>query len=94
MDWGSFGVEVSARYPRNAMTFDDYQRAARSTVNPALTSDERLLDAAAGLAEEAGEVLATIRKHRFRDDPSTSPRCERNSETCCGASPPQRRPPA
>jgi NTP pyrophosphatase (non-canonical NTP hydrolase) len=48
------------------MTFDEYQGAALRTTNPALTSDERLLDAAAGLAEEAGEVLGLIRKRVFQ----------------------------
>ena len=32
-------------------------------MNPALSDKERLLDAAAGLAEEAGEVLGLVRKH-------------------------------
>lgn len=48
------------------MTLDHYQRAALRTVNPALGPDERLLDAAAGLAEEAGEVLGLIRKRIFQ----------------------------
>jgi NTP pyrophosphatase (non-canonical NTP hydrolase) len=48
------------------MTFDAYQRAALRTTNPALTPDERLLDAAAGLAEEAGEVLGLARKRVFQ----------------------------
>lgn len=42
---------------------DDYQRAATRTINSALARDQRLLDAAAGLAEEAGEVLGHVRKH-------------------------------
>lgn len=42
---------------------DAYQDAAARTVNPALDDRQRLLDAAAGLAEEAGEVLAHARKH-------------------------------
>jgi NTP pyrophosphatase (non-canonical NTP hydrolase) len=42
---------------------DDYQAAAARTINPSLTDEQRLLDAAAGLAEEAGEVLAHVRKH-------------------------------
>jgi NTP pyrophosphatase (non-canonical NTP hydrolase) len=42
---------------------DAYQRMATRTINPALTDDQRLLDAAAGLAEEAGEVLGHVRKH-------------------------------
>jgi NTP pyrophosphatase (non-canonical NTP hydrolase) len=42
---------------------DDYQDAAARTINPSLTDDQRLLDAAAGLAEEAGEVLSHVRKH-------------------------------
>ena len=48
------------------MTLDEYQRAALRTRNPALTPDERLLDAAAGLAEEAGEVLGLVRKRVFQ----------------------------
>ena len=45
------------------MDLDAYQEGAVRTVNPALTHDQRLLDAAAGLAEEAGEVLGHVRKH-------------------------------
>jgi NTP pyrophosphatase (non-canonical NTP hydrolase) len=48
------------------MTLDDYQSAALRTVNPALGPSERLLDAAAGLAEEAGEVLGLVRKRAFQ----------------------------
>jgi NTP pyrophosphatase (non-canonical NTP hydrolase) len=44
----------------------DYQTAALRTLNRALSPDEQLVDAAAGLAEEAGEVLGVIRKHRFQ----------------------------
>jgi NTP pyrophosphatase (non-canonical NTP hydrolase) len=44
-------------------TFNQYQQAAARTINPALSDDQRLLDAAAGLAEEAGEVLGHVRKH-------------------------------
>ena len=43
--------------------FDAYQDAAARTINPALSMEHRLLDAAAGLAEEAGEVLGHVRKH-------------------------------
>jgi NTP pyrophosphatase (non-canonical NTP hydrolase) len=49
--------------------FDRYQHDAARTLNPALSHDERTLDAAAGLAEEAGEVLAHIRKHLFQKRP-------------------------
>lgn len=48
------------------MTFADYQTAAARTMNPKLTGNERLLDAAAGVAEEAGEVLAHVRKHVYQ----------------------------
>jgi NTP pyrophosphatase (non-canonical NTP hydrolase) len=47
------------------MTFDEYQHAARRTMNPRLSDTERLVDAAAGLAEEAGEVLGLVRKHAY-----------------------------
>lgn len=48
------------------VTFDEYQTAAARTMNPQLTDNERLLDAAAGIAEEAGEVLAHVRKHLYQ----------------------------
>ena len=48
------------------MPLADYQSAAARTGNPALSPADRLLDAAAGLAEEAGEILARVRKHRFQ----------------------------
>jgi NTP pyrophosphatase (non-canonical NTP hydrolase) len=47
-------------------TFDEFQRSALRTANAALTPDERLLDAAAGMAEEAGEVLGLVRKRVFQ----------------------------
>ena len=47
----------------NVTSLDGYQAEARRTINRALTDDHRLLDAAAGLAEEAGEVLSHVRKH-------------------------------
>ncbi len=48
------------------MTLDDYQRAALRTTNPSLTPRDRLLDASAGLAEEAGEFLGLVRKRAFQ----------------------------
>jgi NTP pyrophosphatase (non-canonical NTP hydrolase) len=43
----------------------DYQQLAGRTINGSLSVDQRLLDASAGLAEEAGEVLGLVRKHLF-----------------------------
>lgn len=51
------------------MTLDDYQTAAARTINPRLSESERLLDAAAGLAEEAGEILGLVRKHTYQSHP-------------------------
>jgi NTP pyrophosphatase (non-canonical NTP hydrolase) len=48
------------------MNFDDYQQAALRTVNSSLDARDRLLDASAGLAEEAAEVLGLIRKKTFQ----------------------------
>ena len=53
----------------NVATFAGYQFAARRTINRELTDDQRLLDASAGLAEEAGEVLSHVRKYLFRGRP-------------------------
>jgi len=47
------------------LTLADYQRLAGRTINASLSVDQRLLDASAGLAEEAGEVLGLVRKHLF-----------------------------
>jgi NTP pyrophosphatase (non-canonical NTP hydrolase) len=51
------------------VTLDDYQRQAARTINTSLTDEQRLLDAACGLAEEAGEVLAHVRKHVMQGRP-------------------------
>jgi len=59
-------TRIGGAYLR-AMSLADYQPAAARTANPALSAPDRLLDAAAGLAEEAGEILARVRKHRFQD---------------------------
>ena len=48
------------------MTLDEYQKAAARTLNARLNDNEKLLDAAAGIAEEAGEVLAHVRKHLYQ----------------------------
>jgi NTP pyrophosphatase (non-canonical NTP hydrolase) len=51
------------------MTLDEYQKAATRTINAKLSEGERLLDAAAGLAEESGEILGIVRKHVFQAHP-------------------------
>jgi NTP pyrophosphatase (non-canonical NTP hydrolase) len=51
------------------VTFDEYQRVAARTMNPSLAKEERLIDAAAGLAEEAGELLGLVRKHAYMGHP-------------------------
>ena len=55
--------------PLLPMTLEEYEQLAKRTVNESLTPDQRLLDAAAGLAEEAGEVLAHVRKHLLQGRP-------------------------
>lgn len=49
--------------------FDEYRTAALRTRNPELSERDRLLDPACGLAEEAGEVLALVRKHLMQGAP-------------------------
>lgn len=51
------------------MDFDEYQKGAGRTLNTALSPDQRLMDAAAGLTEEAGEILGRVRKHLFQGHP-------------------------
>lgn len=55
--------------PLSVPTFESYQRDASRTLNAGLTAAEQTLDAASGMAEEAGEVLALIRKHHFQHRP-------------------------
>ena len=47
------------------MTMEEYEQLASRTLNLSLGRDQRLLDATAGLAEEAGEALGLVRKHLF-----------------------------
>ena len=47
------------------MTLEEYEQLAARTLNTTLTREQRLLDATAGLAEEAGEALGLVRKHVF-----------------------------
>jgi NTP pyrophosphatase (non-canonical NTP hydrolase) len=51
------------------MTLDEFQDAASKTRNVKLSDRDQLLDAAAGLAEEGGEVLSHVRKHAFQSKP-------------------------
>lgn len=48
------------------MNIDEYQVAALRTINSSLNERDRLLDASAGLAEEAAELLGLIRKRVFQ----------------------------
>jgi NTP pyrophosphatase (non-canonical NTP hydrolase) len=47
------------------VTLEEYEALAARTINPALDERGRLLDAAMGLAEEAGEILGVVRKDHF-----------------------------
>ena len=62
---GVRALEKCSRGERT-MTLDEYQAEARRTINRALNERDRLLDAAAGLSEEAGEVLGLVRKRAFQ----------------------------
>ena len=48
------------------MTFDEYEKLVTRTMNPGLDEKDRLMDAAAGLAEESGEILGLVRKHMYQ----------------------------
>lgn len=63
-----FAAPPTSRLPP-FVDLDRYQSLAARTRNPALDPREQLLDAAAGLAEEAGEVLGSVRKHLFQERP-------------------------
>jgi len=48
------------------MRLAEYEEFAARTTNTMLGEKERLLDSAAGLSEEAGEILSLVRKHVFQ----------------------------
>ena len=48
------------------MQLDDFQKSALRTLNQNLSDRDQLLDASAGLAEEAAEVLGLVRKRVFQ----------------------------
>lgn len=52
---------------RKHMNFDEYEAAAARTISTKLSESERLLDAAAGLCEESGEILGLVRKHAYQE---------------------------
>jgi NTP pyrophosphatase (non-canonical NTP hydrolase) len=78
------------------MTLDEFQAAASRTRNGKLSDRDQLLDAAAGLAEEGGEVLSHVRKHAFQNKPVDKERlkielgdalwCLSMTATCLGLS--------
>lgn len=49
------------------MDFREYQEKAGRTVNPALTENEQLINAALGLSGEAGEFAEVVKKWRFQE---------------------------
>jgi NTP pyrophosphatase (non-canonical NTP hydrolase) len=51
------------------MDLDEFQQGTLRTINPGLSDRDRLLDAAAGLSEEAAEVLGLVRKRSFQQRP-------------------------
>ncbi len=57
-----------------SLTLDSYQQAALRTLNPSLDERDRLLDASAGLVEEAAELLGLVRKKVFQNRDASSER--------------------
>lgn len=55
--------------PAAVARFCDYQSAASRTISPDQDNEERKLNAALGLAGEAGEVVELIKKARFHGKP-------------------------
>jgi len=51
------------------MTINEYQRLALRTLNPELSRDEMLLNAAMGLCGESGEAIDLLKKHRMHGHP-------------------------
>lgn len=51
------------------MNVNDYQKLAMSTLNPALSERDVLMDSALGLCSESGEVADLLKKHLMQGHP-------------------------
>ena len=57
--------ELSVGEPE-ALTADEYQKKAMTTLNPALSKHDALLNAVMGLCGESGECIDLVKKHLFQ----------------------------
>ena len=51
------------------MTINEYQRLAMTTLNPALTGKDVLINGVMGLCGEAGEAIDIVKKHLAQGHP-------------------------
>ena len=51
------------------MTGNEYQKLAMTTLNPALTKQETLINGVMGLCGESGEVIDLVKKHLHQGHP-------------------------
>ena len=51
------------------LTADEYQKKAMTTLNPALSKDQVLLNGVMGLCGESGECIDLVKKHLFQGHP-------------------------
>lgn len=62
----TYAADAAARHE---LTANEYQRDAERTMNNETPADERLVNAALGLAGEAGEVCDLVKKWRHHGHP-------------------------
>ncbi len=48
------------------MTFSEFQKGCLRTANPALSNDDKILNAALGIGGESGEILDLVKKFRYQ----------------------------
>jgi len=48
------------------MTFSEFQKDCLRTANPALSNDDKILNAALGIGGESGEILDLVKKFRYQ----------------------------
>ena len=51
------------------MTLNEYQRLAMSTLNPALSRQDALINGVMGLCGESGEAIDVVKKHLHQGHP-------------------------
>lgn len=65
------------------MNLDEYQIAARRTINQALTHDELIMAGILGMMGEVGELVDMVKKHLYQGHPLHNDKIVKEVGDCC-----------